>query len=76
MLIIARKPQESFIIGENIEIVILDIQNDKVSIGINAPKDIQILRKELFDTKKSNKDAVISADSLMIDELDKIIKKK
>lgn len=62
MLIIARKPQESFIIGDDIEVIILDIQNDKIRIGINAPKHIQILRKELYDTQKANQEAVASLD--------------
>jgi carbon storage regulator len=69
MLVIARKPQESFMIGEDIEITILDIQNDKIRIGINAPRDVSILRKELFDTKKSNQDAVNVSDHLEISKL-------
>ncbi|HBT64987.1 MAG TPA: carbon storage regulator [Ruminococcaceae bacterium] len=75
MLIIARKPQESFVIGEDIEVVILDVQNDKIRIGINAPKDVSILRKELFDTKKSNQDAVLLSENLKINQLAKEIKK-
>jgi carbon storage regulator len=75
VLIIARKPQESFVIGEDIEVVILDVQNDKIRIGINAPKDVSILRKELFDTKKSNQDAVLLSENLKINQLAKEIKK-
>ena len=75
MLIIARKPQESFVIGDDIEVVILDIQSDKIRIGINAPKDVSILRKELYDTKKSNQDAVMTAEDFELDGLNRIIKK-
>lgn len=62
-------------IGEDIEVVILDVQNDKIRIGINAPKDVSILRKELFDTKKSNQDAVLLSENLKINQLAKEIKK-
>ncbi len=49
MLVLNRKPGESIIIGDNIEIKILEIQDGKIKIGIEAPKDIGILRKEVYD---------------------------
>lgn len=49
MLILNRKPGETIIIGENIEVKILEVQDGKVKIGIEAPKDISILRKEVYD---------------------------
>ena len=58
MLIISRKIGESLIIDNEIEIFILDIKNDKIRIGIEAPKSVKILRKELFETEKSNREAV------------------
>ncbi|HHV50829.1 MAG TPA: carbon storage regulator CsrA [Clostridiales bacterium] len=72
MLVFARKPQESFMIGDDIEVVILEIQNDKVRLGIKAPKDVQILRKELYDTKVANRDALDSIETLQIDDLKNI----
>ncbi|NLK86977.1 MAG: carbon storage regulator CsrA [Clostridiaceae bacterium] len=48
MLVLTRKKDQSIIINENIEITILDLQGDQVRIGINAPKDISIHRKEVF----------------------------
>jgi carbon storage regulator len=48
MLILSRKENESIIIDENIEIKILEIEEGKVRIGIDAPKDIDIFRKELY----------------------------
>lgn len=50
MLVIKRKVTESILIGDNIEIVISEISQDKVKIAINAPKDIKITRKELAET--------------------------
>ena len=49
MLVITRREGESFIIGDNIEVVILKA-GSQVRIGINAPQDIQILRTELIPT--------------------------
>lgn len=57
MLVLARKCGESLLIGDDIEITITEISGDKVKIGIDAPKSIQILRKELVQTIEANKEA-------------------
>lgn len=58
MLIITRKKGESLMIGDDIEIVISKIDDGSVKIGIKAPRNIQILRKELFEeVEKENKEA-------------------
>lgn len=49
MLILNRKIGESIILGEDIELTILDIQDGKIKIGIEAPRDVTILRKEVYD---------------------------
>ena len=49
MLVLSRKKDEVIIIGENIEISIIDIQGDTVRLGINAPRDISIHRKEIYE---------------------------
>ena len=49
MLALTRKAGQSIIIGENIEITIVEVKGDQVRIGINAPKSVKILRKEIFD---------------------------
>ena len=49
MLILNRKINESIILEDNIEIKILEIQDGKVKIGIEAPKEVTILRKEVYD---------------------------
>ncbi|HBV69014.1 MAG TPA: carbon storage regulator [Clostridiales bacterium] len=55
MLVIKRKVSESIMIGDDIEIIISEISQDKVKIAINAPKDIKITRKELVETCEFNK---------------------
>ena len=58
MLIITRKKGESLMIGDDIEIIISKIDDGSVKIGIQAPRDIQILRKELYEeVEKENKEA-------------------
>ncbi|HOA80253.1 MAG TPA: carbon storage regulator CsrA [Defluviitaleaceae bacterium] len=48
MLALTRKKEESIIIGDKIEIKILEIQGDKVKLGIEAPKNVPIHRKEIY----------------------------
>ena len=80
MLILARKKDESIMIGENIEITIVDIQGDQIKIGIAAPKNVAIHRKEVFlEIKEENIKAVnipkITLDALKIKVEDKKEKK-
>ncbi|ABR36405.1 carbon storage regulator CsrA [Clostridium beijerinckii] len=59
MLIITRKKGESLMIGDDIEITISKIDDGSVKIGINAPKNISILRKELYEeVMEENKQAI------------------
>ncbi|AUS95087.1 carbon storage regulator [Clostridium thermosuccinogenes] len=48
MLVLTRKKGQSIMVGEDIEITIVDIQGDQVRLGINAPKNVAIHRKEVF----------------------------
>ena len=58
MLIITRKKGESLMIGDDIEIIVSKIDDGSVKIGIKAPRDIEILRKELYEeVEKENKEA-------------------
>ncbi len=49
MLILTRKKDEGIIINGNIEIKIIEIEDGKIRIGIDAPRDIDIIRKELYE---------------------------
>lgn len=56
MLVLDRKPDESIIIGGNIEVCIVHIKGKKVRLGITAPKEVSIHRKEIqqaIDREKS-----------------------
>lgn len=59
MLIITRKKGESIMIGDDIEITVSKIDDGSVKIGIEAPRNVNILRKELYEeVEKENKEAV------------------
>ncbi|MCL1982297.1 MAG: carbon storage regulator CsrA [Clostridiales bacterium] len=70
MLVLSRKVKQSFLLGDGIEITVLEISGDKVKIAIEAPKEVPILRKELAETKQANLDAAAgSFDPAMLPKL-------
>ncbi|MGL6194514.1 MAG: carbon storage regulator CsrA [Thermoguttaceae bacterium] len=54
MLVLSRKKNESIVINESITVVVVDVRGDKVRIGIDAPKDVPVHRKEVYDAIKSS----------------------
>ena len=75
MLILSRRKDESIIIDGNIEVKVLEIEDGKVRIGIEAPQNIDILREELY---KSIQEENIEASKTKIDvkEMNQLFKKK
>ena len=64
MLVLTRKIDESIIIGEHTAVTILGIEGDSVKLGITAPRDIAIHRREIFELiKAANQEAARSASS-------------
>ena len=61
MLVIRRRAGESFRIGDDIEIQILESSGGQVKIGIRAPRDVAVLRTEVFLTAKQNQLAASAA---------------
>jgi carbon storage regulator len=57
MLVLSRQKDESIMIGENVEITIVDVRGDKVRLGITAPKEIPVHRREVFDAIKREQNA-------------------
>lgn len=52
MLVLSRKVNESIVIGNNITVVIVDIRGDKVRLGVEAPKEIPVHRREVADEEQ------------------------
>lgn len=55
MLVLSRQKDESIIIGDDIEITIVDVRGDKVRLGINAPKEVSVHRKEVYEAIQREK---------------------
>ena len=64
MLALTRKKGEALVINNNIEITVLEIRGDQIKIGISAPKDVPIHRKEVYLQIQQENEAAISADGL------------
>ena len=64
MLALTRKKGEALVINNNIEITVLEIRGDQIKIGISAPKDVPIYRKEVYLQIQQENEAAISVDGL------------
>ncbi|MMZ57228.1 hypothetical protein D1872_191470 [compost metagenome] len=65
MLVLTRKKGESIVIQNDIVITVLSVEGDTVKIGISAPKDIDIYRKEVFDAiQQNNQIAVMDSNAI------------
>lgn len=76
MLVLARKRDQSIVIGDDIEVIIVDVHGDQVKLGITAPRHIPVHRKEIYEEiqKENIRAAQTKADGL--EKLDKMLKKK
>ena len=66
MLVLSRQRDESIIVGDNVQITIVDIRGDKVRLGIEAPPHISVHRKEVFDAiqRENRKAAGVTSEDL------------
>ena len=58
MLVLSRKKNESIVIDNDITIVVVDIRGDKVRLGIEAPKEVPVHRREVYDAIQRNENSV------------------
>lgn len=64
MLILSRKINEKIMIGDDISITIIEVRGDQVKLGVEAPRNVQIFRQEVFDAIKAENKA--AAESLPV----------
>ncbi|MGD8453433.1 MAG: carbon storage regulator CsrA [Phycisphaerae bacterium] len=66
MLVLSRQRDESIIIGDNVQITVVDIRGDKVRLGIIAPAEIPVHRKEVYDAiqRENRKASAVEAEDL------------
>jgi len=78
VLVLARKPNQSIMIGDEIELKIIEIKGDQVKVGISAPRHVVVHRKEIYDEiKNANIEAVGSQSKFQkLKGISSILKKK
>lgn len=69
MLVVSRKAKQSIMIGSDIEIVILEAKDGQVKVGINAPKGISVLRKELLDEVKDQNNQALKVNESVVKDI-------
>jgi carbon storage regulator len=73
MLVLTRKPGESIMLGEQIEVTIVEVKGEQVRIAIQAPRDVKVYRKEIYAAILAEN--LQASKSLRMDELKKILNK-
>ena len=69
MLVLSRKPNESIVIDGNVTVSVLRVDNDNVRIGVDAPLEMPVMRKEIYEEIKENNQAAASSDVLKVKQL-------
>ncbi len=62
MLVLARRLNESIMIGDDIEVVVIDMKGDQVKLGIKAPKKVTVHRKEIYQEIRQENIAAMGSD--------------
>jgi carbon storage regulator len=76
MLVLARRINESIMIGDQIEVSIIDIRGEQVKIGIRAPSQVKVYRQEVYKAIQEENLQAARASSGALPRLDQYIKKK
>jgi carbon storage regulator len=80
MLVLSRRTDETIMIGDDIEITIVDIKGDTVRIGIDAPREVAVHRKEVYEAIQAENIAAMKQqavpDTAALGNLGQMLKKK
>ena len=74
MLVLTRKPDQSIIIGADIEVMILEVRGEQVRLGIRAPRSVSVHRKEVFEQIRDENRSAFRADSESLPALDDLLR--
>lgn len=72
MLVLTRKPEQSIVVGGEIEITILEVRGEQVRVGIKAPREVTIHRKEIFDQIREENRSASDAPVISLPELEEV----
>jgi len=65
MLVLTRRPGESIVVGENIVVTVIEIKGGQVRIGIDAPREAEVYREEIYEqVKQENLTAIANVDEI------------
>jgi carbon storage regulator len=70
MLVVSRRPGQSFLIGGDIEVFVIGVDGTQVRVGINAPRAIRVLRRELLTQVESENRRAVGSGLSQPDDLD------
>jgi carbon storage regulator len=62
MLVLTRKVNQSIVIGDDIEVVVLEVRGEQIRLGIKAPRDVVVHRKEIYDQIQEENQAASTID--------------
>ncbi|WP_050616459.1 carbon storage regulator CsrA [Bacillus testis] len=71
MLVLTRKAGETIVIGEGIEVTVLESKGDQIKLGIKAPRNVEIHRKEVFESIQNENKAALSSENFIWDFIGK-----
>ena len=74
MLVLSRKTNESIVIDGNITVSVLRVDNDNVRLGIEAPLEIPVLRKEIYEEIKSNNEMAAGSAKRKVKQVKQLVK--
>ncbi|WP_409302830.1 carbon storage regulator CsrA [Peribacillus sp. SCS-155] len=76
MLVLTRKVNESIMIGDDIEVVVLAVDGEQIKLGINAPKNIEIHRKEIYVSIQEENNKAVNTKRNNLDNFSSFFSKK
>lgn len=76
MLVLSRKRDESIMIGEDVEITVVDVRGDVVKLGVRAPRSISVHRKEVFESIQRENIAAARASRAELAELIRVVRER
>lgn len=74
MLVLSRRPEQSFVLGDEITVTVLGVEGDRVKLGIQAPRNVVVLRQELFRQVQSANSAAASSARLSADAIAAVLR--